>query len=89
MAQRMDPALAAGVNRPFAGALVPRRFHRGEPQVLAVMIEVNRGLYMDEASGEAIAAFDSVARGVQDAVGCLVERVMPASVRPETAKPGA
>lgn len=35
-------------NRPFAGALVPLQFYQIDKRVQAVMIEVNRGLYMLE-----------------------------------------
>ena len=33
---------------PFAGAITPLPYYRKEPRVKAVMIEVNRGLYLDE-----------------------------------------
>ncbi|MCP3404077.1 N-formylglutamate amidohydrolase [Bradyrhizobium sp. CCGB01] len=43
-------ASAAGfsvlIDRPFAGALVPAKHYQREPRVQAVMIEVNRRLYM-------------------------------------------
>jgi N-formylglutamate amidohydrolase len=49
-------ASAAGfsvlIDRPFAGALVPAKHYRCEPNVKAIMIEINRRLYMDEQSGE-------------------------------------
>ena len=51
------------VNRPFAGALVPMRHYRQDSRVTAVMIEVNRRLYLDEATGAAGARFtDCLAR---------------------------
>jgi len=37
-------------NSPFAGALVPLEYYGKMPSVLAVMLEVNRSLYMDEAT---------------------------------------
>ena len=40
---------SASINFPFAGALVPLRFYRRDTRVQAVMIEVNRKLYMDQA----------------------------------------
>lgn len=40
------------LNDPFSGALVPISRYQKDNRVLAVMIEVNRSLYMDEASGE-------------------------------------
>jgi hypothetical protein len=40
------------VNRPFSGTFVPMDFYRRNPQVFAVMIEVNRCLYLDETNGQ-------------------------------------
>jgi N-formylglutamate amidohydrolase len=48
------------IDRPFAGALVPMRFHGKDLRVRALMIEVRRGLYMDERSGARGPAFDEV-----------------------------
>jgi N-formylglutamate amidohydrolase len=45
------------VDRPFAGALVPAKQYRREPRVRAIMIEVNRRLYMDEETGERLPDF--------------------------------
>lgn len=44
--------LEVATNRPFAGALTPASRYRKDHRVSAVMIEVNRSLYMDEAAGE-------------------------------------
>jgi N-formylglutamate amidohydrolase len=48
------------VNRPFSGSIVPLR-HLGNDNVLSAMIEVRRDLYMNEATGEKLDEFDSVA----------------------------
>ena len=42
---------SVAVDAPFAGALVPLASYRKESRILSVMIEVNRGLYMNEHSG--------------------------------------
>lgn len=39
-------------NTPFAGVLVPMAYYRKEPRVQALMIEVNRSLYIDERTAE-------------------------------------
>lgn len=39
------------VDRPYAGTMVPSKFYGTDARVASVMIEVNRGLYMDEATG--------------------------------------
>jgi N-formylglutamate deformylase len=39
------------INKPFAGALVPASRYRKDARVKAVMIEINRKLYLDEKSG--------------------------------------
>ena len=56
------------VDRPFAGALVPMRFYRQDVRVRAIMVEVRRGLYMDERSGARLPRFDEVRERMAGAV---------------------
>lgn len=68
------------VDTPFSGALVPRKSYRRDPRVLAVMVEVQRALYMDETSLAPLPGFDAVSERVQRAcVGALegLERSAP------------
>jgi N-formylglutamate amidohydrolase len=58
-------------NRPFAGALVPLPLYRQSDNVFAVMLELNRGLYMDEATGEKSAAFDGVQKKLERILGAI------------------
>jgi N-formylglutamate amidohydrolase len=53
---------SVGVNRPYEGTLVPMAFRQRDRRVISIMIEVNRSLYMDEATGRKTAAFASVAQ---------------------------
>ena len=70
--------LSVAVNRPYAGSLVPLADYGRKREVSSIMIEVNRRLYMDEASGGKLAAFDGVAevvrRGVRELL-FLAERL--------------
>ena len=63
------------VNRPFSGALVPGHFYRTDRRVMAIMIEINRALYMDEASGERRPDFVTVAAAIQSVVRQLIDAV--------------
>ena len=47
-------------NRPFQGTYVPMRFFKKDARVASVMIEVPRGLYCDETTGENLSAFGKV-----------------------------
>lgn len=49
------------VNDPFAGALVPASRYRNDPRVEAVMVEVNRNLYLDPVSFEPNRDFTRIA----------------------------
>jgi len=60
-------------NRPFAGALVPAAFLNRDHRVSSIMVEVNRGLYMDEGTGDRLPGFATVACLVQEAVRELVD----------------
>ena len=74
------PALAATLERelraqgfrvkrdsPFSGALVPLGRYRRDARVRAVMLEVRRGVYCDEATGELLPGWRSVARRIERA----------------------
>lgn len=43
---------SVAVDHPFAGTIVPMAYYHQEPRVLSIMIEINRKLYMHEATGE-------------------------------------
>lgn len=60
--------LSVAFNKPFDGAMVPGRHYRTTPQVHAVMIEVNRRLYMDERTGDKLPDFARIAGIVRDAL---------------------
>ncbi len=57
-----DRGFSVGMNRPFAGALVPNAFYGRDARVQSVMIEVRRDLYMDERTGERMPGFAEVQR---------------------------
>lgn len=63
--------LAVSINRPFSGTLLPmKHFHR-EPRVSSLMLELNRSLYLDEASGVRNQNFSEVQRKVQMTVAAI------------------
>ena len=47
-----DEGYSVATNRPYGGALVPMRYYGKNRNVHAVMIEINRGLYLDKDGGE-------------------------------------
>lgn len=40
------------INNPFCGTIVPLKFYKKNKNVNSVMLEINRSLYMDEATGK-------------------------------------
>lgn len=69
---------SVALNQPFAGALVPAAYHVCDPRVLAVMIELNRGLYMDEMTGERLPGFSTLASQLG---GLLINLIEEAGTR--------
>ncbi len=65
--------LRVAVNHPFSGTFVPNQHYRKEPRVQSLMIEVNRGLYMDERTGERLGGFGEV----RDLIARVVSAVHP------------
>jgi N-formylglutamate amidohydrolase len=69
-----DAGFRVAVNRPFAGALVPAAHYRRDTRVIALMVEVNRGLYMDELGGQRLPTFGAFAKQLQSIVRELVRQ---------------
>jgi N-formylglutamate deformylase len=68
-----DEGFRVAVDRPFSGALVPLRWYGSDPRVTSVMLEVRRGTYMDEGTGEPLEGFGDVARHLRRAVERAIE----------------
>lgn len=70
--ERADFSVA--VDRPFAGALVPAAYYAGEVRVAALMVEINRALYMDERTGERLASFTEFRQRLSDVLTHICEQ---------------
>ena len=63
-----DEGFTVAVDRPFSGSLVPLPWYERDPRVTSLMLEVRRGTYMDEGTGEPLAGFEDVAARLRRAV---------------------
>ncbi len=48
------------VDHPYQGAICPLEHYRKDFRVMTILVEINRRLYLDEATGNANNAFNSV-----------------------------
>ena len=65
--------LSVEKNRPYSGTFVPGEFFHQNSSVCSIMIEVNRRLYFDEASGEKLATFSEKAELIQAALERMID----------------
>ena len=56
---------SVGLDWPYTGALVPLQFYQKDRRVESIMIEVNRGLYMEEATGRKLPSFVCIQKHIQ------------------------
>ena len=59
-----EQGFSVGIDWPYSGAIVPMSAYHQDPRVKAVMIEVSRKLYTDEATGEKSSSFEAIRRVV-------------------------
>ena len=67
--------LSCAENTPFAGSYVPTRHFGRDTRVGSVMIEVRRGLYVDEATGERNGGFAHTQQLVRALLSCAADAV--------------
>ena len=77
---------SVAVNCPFAGALVPLEHYQKDRNVLSVMVEINRALYLEETSAAPLPSFDELAERIQlaccDASWMVMRRMQEGMGRP-------
>lgn len=61
------------VNTPFAGSLTPLKHYSKEPNVMSVMFEIRRDIYMDESNGLQSERFAKVKADITSAIHKLDE----------------
>ena len=61
--------LSTARNRPYGGAYVPSGFQEKDRRVASLLIEINRGLYMDEVTGEKSGSFEEVGGMIRGLLG--------------------
>jgi len=59
------------INRPFSGTLLPLKHYQQESRVFSLMVEVNRGLYLDEATGERNENYSALQSKIQAAMTAI------------------
>ncbi len=57
--------LKTAINKPFRGSLVPGKYYRSDKNIMSIMIEVNRKLYMDEDRALRNENFDKIKQTIK------------------------
>jgi len=63
--------LVVDVDKPYSGTLVPFSVYRKDPTVKSIMVEVNRSLYVEEATGKKSENFSKIRKIVGEFVEIL------------------
>ena len=69
---------SVSLNNPYSGTIVPLRYYRKDKRVQSIMIEVNRGLYLEPGTSDKSAGFQRIMKTLFDleimlSLGCWNE----------------
>lgn len=67
--------LATAHNMPFEGTYVPLKFLGTDKRVSSLMVEINRKLYMNEATGEKSGSFEDMRNVISEMVKCITANI--------------
>lgn len=61
-----EKGYSLGVDKPYEGSIVPMDYYQKDNNVLSIMLEINRGLYLDEPSNEKSNQYQKTKQVVQE-----------------------
>jgi N-formylglutamate deformylase len=64
----VDQGFSVSTNFPFGGALVPMQHYGTDTRLSAIMIEVNRSLYLEEATGVKNSRFEDIRERIRNGI---------------------
>lgn len=76
-----------GINTPFSGAIVPMEYYQKDNRVVSVMIEVNRKLYMDEATFRKSEHFSRIGKDISRCIIKSLNQFLPTRFAPRSECP--
>jgi N-formylglutamate deformylase len=79
---------SVGIDRPYAGTMVPMAFYQKDRRVASIMIEVKRSLYMDEVAGTKTGGFGTLREHVQLLLGSIGDFHLAAGLELWSKPPG-
>lgn len=61
-----------GLDKPYRGTFIPSAFYLENPRVMGIMIEINRGLYMDEQTGARLERIQEITQLIQSFIENII-----------------
>jgi N-formylglutamate deformylase len=61
-----EKGFSLGVDKPYSGAIVPMLFYKKNKNVVSIMLEINRKLYLKEPTNEKSKQYQEIKKVVQD-----------------------
>lgn len=61
-----EKGYSLGVDRPYSGAIVPMKYYKKNKNVVSIMLEINRGLYLLEPTNEKSKQYQEIKKVVQE-----------------------
>ena len=61
-----EKGYSLGVDKPYKGSIVPMEYYQKDKNVHSIMLEINRGLYLDEPSNEKSNQYQKTKQVVQE-----------------------
>lgn len=70
-----DVGFSVAVNAPFSGSIVPMSRYLKDTRVLSLMVELNRKIYLHEATGQKRIDFDDIGFSVRSSIARAIEGI--------------
>jgi len=68
----LELGYTVALNQPFSGSIVPLPYYQQDRNIMSIMLEVRRDLFLESATGEPSAGFDLVKKHVGGAIEAML-----------------